>query len=122
MTMAVIIDERANINALAVRTALRASETPVRREMTTKMLSGTRNNEESWSGAVKHRFDELRTGRTNCCTMLVRDERPSEGTLDGIIHPYTRFEETERPEPHVFIVGRHARRQRECTDRTDDAA
>jgi hypothetical protein len=47
MTMAVIIDERANINALAVRTALRASETPVRREMTTKMFSGTRNKEES---------------------------------------------------------------------------
>ena len=47
MTMAVIIDERANINALAVRTALRASETPVRREMTTKIFNGTRNKEES---------------------------------------------------------------------------
>lgn len=47
MTIAVIIDERANINALAVRTALRASETPVRSEMTTKMFNGTRNKEES---------------------------------------------------------------------------
>jgi len=47
MTTAVIIDEKANINALAVRTALRASETPVRREMTTKMFNGTRNKEES---------------------------------------------------------------------------
>jgi hypothetical protein len=47
MTMAVIVDERANINALAVRTALRASETPVRREITTKMFNGTRNKEES---------------------------------------------------------------------------
>ena len=54
--------------------------------------------------------------------MFVRDERSSEGTLDRIIHPYTCFEDTERPEPHVFIVGRHACRQRECTDRTDDAA
>jgi len=47
VTMAVIIDESANINALAVRTALRASETLVRREMTPKMFSGTRNKEES---------------------------------------------------------------------------
>jgi len=45
--MAIIIDESANINALAVRTALRASETPVRREMTPKMFSGTQNKEES---------------------------------------------------------------------------
>jgi len=47
MTMAVITDESVNINALAVRTALRASETPVRRETTTKMFSGTRKKEES---------------------------------------------------------------------------
>ena len=47
MTMAVITDDRANINALAVRTALRASETPVRRETMTKMFRGTRNKEES---------------------------------------------------------------------------
>ena len=47
VTMDVIIDESANINALAVRTALRASETLVRRKMTLKMFSGTRNKEES---------------------------------------------------------------------------
>ena len=45
--MEVIIDESANINALAVRTALRASEMLVRRKMTPKMFSGTRNKEES---------------------------------------------------------------------------
>jgi len=54
--------------------------------------------------------------------MLVRDERPSEGTLDGVVHPYTRFEETERPEPHVFSIRNNARRQREGADGTDDAA
>lgn len=54
--------------------------------------------------------------------MLVRDERSSEGTLDRIIHSYTRFEETECPEPHMFIGGRHACCQREGTDCTDDAA
>ena len=45
--MAIIINESANINALAVRTALRASETLVRREMMPKMFSGTQNKEES---------------------------------------------------------------------------
>ena len=45
--MAIIINESANINALAVRTALRASEMLVRREMMPKMFSGTQNKEES---------------------------------------------------------------------------
>jgi hypothetical protein len=54
--------------------------------------------------------------------MLVRDERSSEGTLDGVVHPYTSFEKTERPEPYVFPVGHHARRKSEGTDSTDDAA
>ena len=45
--MAIIIDESANINALAVRTALRASETLVRREMTPKMEHGIRRKARS---------------------------------------------------------------------------
>ena len=49
MTMPVIRDEKANITALAVRTPLRAEETPVRRETTTKTLSGTRKREDSYA-------------------------------------------------------------------------
>lgn len=48
MTLPVIRDEKANMIALAVRTPLRAEETPVRRETTTKMLSGTRKRDESY--------------------------------------------------------------------------
>jgi hypothetical protein len=47
MMRPVIRDEKANMIALAVRTAPRAEETPVRRETTTKMLSGTRKRDES---------------------------------------------------------------------------
>jgi hypothetical protein len=48
MTIPVIRDEKANMIALAVRTPLRADETPVRSETTTKMLSGTRKRDESY--------------------------------------------------------------------------
>ena len=48
MTEPVIRDENANMIALAVRTPLRADETPVRRETTTKTLSGTRKRDESY--------------------------------------------------------------------------
>ena len=47
MTIPVISDTKANMSALAVRTPLRAEETPVRRETTTKMFSGTRKRDES---------------------------------------------------------------------------
>jgi len=47
MTIPVIRDEKTNMIALAVRTALRAEETPVIRETTTKILSGTRKRDES---------------------------------------------------------------------------
>jgi len=47
MTIPVIRDEKANMIELAVRTPLRADETPVKRETTTKMLSGTRKRDES---------------------------------------------------------------------------
>jgi hypothetical protein len=48
MTVPVINDEKANMMALAVRTPLRADETPAKREITTKMLSGTRKRDESY--------------------------------------------------------------------------
>ena len=47
MTIPVMRDENANMMELAVRTPLRADETPVKRETTTKMLSGTRKRDES---------------------------------------------------------------------------
>ena len=48
ITIPVISDENANMTALAVRTPLRAVETPVRRATTTKILSGTRKSDESY--------------------------------------------------------------------------
>ena len=54
MTEPVIKDENANMIALAVRTPLRADETPVRRETTTKMLSGTRKRDESYNNKNKN--------------------------------------------------------------------
>lgn len=49
-TKAVVSAENANINELAERTAFRADETPVMRDTTTKMFSGTRNNADSYKG------------------------------------------------------------------------
>lgn len=43
----VMIDEIPSITALAVSTLSRADETPVRSDTTTKMLSGTRNSDDS---------------------------------------------------------------------------
>lgn len=45
----VMRDENVSMSALAPRTAVRADETPVRRETTTKMFKGTRNKEESYT-------------------------------------------------------------------------
>ena len=53
MTRPVIREENANMIELAVRTPLRAEETPVRWETTTKMLSGTRKWDESYTIRVK---------------------------------------------------------------------
>lgn len=49
MTKPVIKAEKASMTTLAVRTALRIDETPVRRETTTKILSGTRKSDESFN-------------------------------------------------------------------------
>jgi hypothetical protein len=46
-TNAVMSAENANINELTERTAFRAEETPVMRDTTTKMFSGTRNSADS---------------------------------------------------------------------------
>lgn len=40
--------EKPNMPELVAKTACRAEETPVTSDTTTKMFSGTRNNDESW--------------------------------------------------------------------------
>jgi hypothetical protein len=42
-----MMDEKASMSELAVKTVFRADETPVSSDMTTNMLRGTRNNEDS---------------------------------------------------------------------------
>ena len=51
-TIAVTTAENASIPALAESTPFRASDTPVSSETTTKMFSGTRNKEDSWTQPI----------------------------------------------------------------------
>ena len=54
--------------------------------------------------------------------MLVADQRPAERALHGVVHPDTRLERTERPEAHVLVCRRDARRERERARRAHQRA
>ena len=104
ITIPVIRDEKANMIELAVRTPLRADETPVRRETTTKMLSGTRKRDESYITKLGGSGNNNQRSRgAYCCSMFIGDESSTKCALNRIIHPNTSFEKTKSVKSRSFI-------------------
>lgn len=65
ITTPVMTEDRQSMSDAAVRTLVRASETPVRRETTTNMFNGTRKRDDSYlqkSNTVSY-LCEQRNGR-----------------------------------------------------------
>jgi len=83
MTTPVIMDEKVNMSEEAVRTLVR-SETPMRREATTKILSGTRNRDDNCK-ISKHSVLEKRRKTCYRGTVFIRDESSTKRSLHGII-------------------------------------
>ena len=120
MTMPVIRDEKANMIELAVRTPLRAEETPVRRETTTKMLRGTRKRDESYITKLGFNNNQI-SCEAYCRSMFIGNESTTKCALNRIIHPNTSFEKTKSIKSRSFIFRSDSYCQRRSAYGTDHA-
>ena len=125
-TNAVVREEMTSITAQVVSTASRAEDTPVSKDTTTNMFSGTRNKADSCvQGSVHIRTPPMKVAHR--CTMLVRNQRTTKHALHWVIHPDTSLEQTKCPEFEVFALfafpSPNADTRRECNSRccTDES-